>query len=152
MDVFSLHPYPANSSIPPSVTHPHSTTLGIADYARLVALLKDAFGAPLPIVYGEYGINTQIPVDDRVLYSGRRPPTIDPVSARRQAAYYIEAIRLAACQPLVRMLLFFHVTDEARLSGLQSGLFYPNNTPKASLTPVAAEARAAETGSFACPA
>jgi hypothetical protein len=150
MDMFSLHPYPANSSIPPSAIHPDSTTIGIGDYARLVMLLGDAFGAPLPIVYGEYGINTLIPPGKRGLYTGRRPPTIDPVSAARQAADYVEAVRLAACQPLVRMLLFFHVTDEARLTGLQSGLFYPNDTPKPSLATVAAAARAANAGKLSC--
>jgi hypothetical protein len=152
MDMFSLHPYPANSSIPPTASHPHSTTIGIADYDKLVGLLKAAFGAPLPIVYGEYGINTLIPRNERSLYTGHRAATIDPVSARVQAADYIEAIRLAACQPLVRMLLFFHVTDESRLSGLQSGLFYAGNTPKVSLTPVAAWAKAAESGAVRCPA
>jgi hypothetical protein len=150
MDMFSLHPYPANSSIPPSATHPGSTTIGIGDYDRLVMLLGAAFGAPLPIVYGEYGINTLIPPGKRDLYTGRRPPTIDPVSAARQAADYVEAVRLAACQPLVRMLLFFHVTDEARLTGLQSGLFYPNDTPKPSLAAVAAAAQAANAGRLSC--
>jgi hypothetical protein len=151
MDMFSIHPYPANSSIPPTVPHPHSTTIGIADYDRLVALLTSAFGTPLPIVYGEYGVDTDIPRAERSLYSGRRPPRIDPVSARRQAADYIEAIRLAACQPLVRMLLFFHVTDESRLTGLQTGLYYPNNTPKPSLASVARWARAAEAARLTCP-
>jgi len=150
MDMFSLHPYPANSSIPPTATHPDSTTIGIGDYDKLVRLLSGAFGAPLPIVYGEYGINTLIPPGKRDLYTGRRPPTIDPVSAARQAADYVEAVRLAACQPLVRMLLFFHVTDEARLTGLQSGLFYPNETPKPSLAAVAAAARAANAGKLSC--
>jgi len=151
MDMFSLHPYPANSSVPPTVPHPHSTTIGIADYDRLVALLASAFGAPLPIVYGEYGVDTTIPPAERRLYSGHRAPTIDPVSARTQAADYIEAIRLAGCQPLVRMLLFFHVTDESRLTGLQTGVYYPNNRPKPSLASVAFWARAAESRKLTCP-
>jgi hypothetical protein len=141
MDMFSLHPYPANSSIPPTVSHPDSTTIGIADYGKLVALLRAAFGAPLPIDYGEYGINTIIPRSERDLYSGHRPRSIDPVSAATQAKDYVEAIRLVACEPLVRMLLFFHVTDEASLTGLQSGLYYPDNRPKPSLTSVARAAR-----------
>jgi hypothetical protein len=150
MDMFSLHPYPPNSSVPPSVGHPGSTTIGIADYDKLVALLRGAFGAPLPIVYGEYGINTLIPPPERHLYTGRRAPTIDPVSAATQGADYVEAIRLAACQPLVRMLLFFHVTDEASLTGLQSGLYYPNNRPKPSLAEVARWARDAASGAIRC--
>ena len=48
------------------------------------------------------------------------------MSEARQADDYVEAIRLAACQPLVRMLVFFHVTDESALTGLQTGLYYPN--------------------------
>lgn len=150
MDIFSLHPYPANSSIPPTVVHKNSTTIGIADYPRLVSLLSRAFGAPPPIIYGEYGINTVIPVDKRRFYEGHRPPSIDPVSATTQAEYYVEAIKLAACQPLVRMLLFFHVTDEPRLTGLQSGVFYADNTPKRSLAAVARWARRAQSRQVAC--
>jgi hypothetical protein len=150
MDLFSLHPYPADSSIPPTIVHRHSTTIGIADYPRLVSLLRGAFGAPPPIIYGEYGINTVIPPDKRHFYEGHRPRSIDPVSAATQAEYYVEAIRLAACQPLVRMLLFFHVTDEPLLSGLQSGVFYANNTPKRSLATVARWARRAESRQISC--
>ncbi len=152
LDLFSLHPYPANSSIPPTAAAPRSTSLGIADYGRLVALLTGAFGAPPPIVYGEYGIETTIPAAKRGLYAGHRPANLDPVSAARQAGDYIEAIDLAACQPLVRMLLFFHVTDESRLTGLQTGLFYPDDTPKPSLVPVARWAGVAEAGTPVCAA
>ena len=49
------------------------------------------------------------------------------------------------------MLLFFHVTDESRLTGLQTGLFYPDNTPKPSLDPVSAGAADAERGELTCP-
>ena len=43
-DLFSIHPYPANSSIPPTARDPHSTSIGIADYPKLVWLLTRAFG------------------------------------------------------------------------------------------------------------
>jgi hypothetical protein len=36
------------------------------------------------------------------------------------------------------MLFLFHVTDEADLAGLQSGLFYASGDPKPSLDPVRA--------------
>ncbi len=149
-DLFSIHPYPANSSIPPTARDPHSTSIGIADYPKLVALLTQAFGHPPPIVYGEYGIQTEIPRAEQSLYSGRRALSIRPVSEERQADDYVEAIRLAACQPLVRMLVFFHVTDESELTGLQTGLYYPNDSPKRSLRRVASWARAAENGQVRC--
>ena len=150
LDLFSIHPYPANSSIPPSATDPHSTSIGIADYPKLVRLLTRAFRKPPPIVYGEYGIQTRIPRSELDLYSGVRPRSIRPVSETRQADDYVDAIRLAACQPLVRMLIFFHVTDESALTGLQTGLFYPNGRPKRSLGRVAAAAGAAEKGKVKC--
>jgi hypothetical protein len=149
-DLFSIHPYPVNSSIPPTAASPHSTSIGIADYPRLVALLKQAFGHAPPIVYGEYGIQTVIPRSELDLYSGRRPSTIRPVTESRQADDYVEAIHLSACQPLVKMLIFFHVIDESQLTGLQTGLFYPNDRPKRSLDRVAGAAKAAETGQVRC--
>jgi hypothetical protein len=149
-DLFSIHPYPPNSSIPPTATDPHSTSIGIADYPKLVRLLTHAFGTPPPIVYGEYGIQTQIPRSELSLYSGVRPPAIRPVSEERQADDYVTAIHLAACEPLVRMLVFFHVTDESALTGLQTGLFYPNGKPKRSLDRVAAHAESAERGQVQC--
>jgi hypothetical protein len=150
LDLFSIHPYPSNSSIPPTVPDPHSTAIGIADYPKLVRLLQSAFGAAPPIVYGEYGIQTEIPRAEQSLYSGVRARSIRSVTALRQAVDYVEAIDLAACQPLVRMLIFFHVTDESRLTGLQTGLFYPDNSPKRSLGPVAASAQEAERGQVRC--
>lgn len=150
LDLFSIHPYPANSSIPPTARDPHSTSIGIADYPKLVRLLTRAFGRPPPIVYGEYGIQTEIPRAELDLYSGRRARSIRPVSEARQADDYVEAIRLAACQPLVRMLVFFHVTDESELTGLQTGLYYPDEKPKQSLRRVAAWAQSAENGQVRC--
>ena len=44
------------------------------------------------------------------------------------------------------MLIFFHVTDDAPLDGMQAGLYYPNETPKRSLAPVAASIAEAEHG------
>ena len=46
------------------------------------------------------------------------------------------------------MLLFFHVIDETRPRGLQTGVYYADGTPKPSLAPIVAASRqdAAETG------
>src|SRR5581483_2860256 len=130
MDVFDQHIYEASSSLPPSMTHPNSTTVGAADYLRLVAALGQAFdgtaqaGSSLPIVYGEYGVESIIPSSEASHYTGHESATSKPVDEATQAAYYIQAMKLAMCQPNVVGLMLFHVEDEADLAAWQSGLFY----------------------------
>jgi hypothetical protein len=156
MDMFSLHPYPENSSIPPTFAHPQSTSIGLADYDKLVALLGDAFdgtaqaGSSLPIAYGEYGLQTVIPAAKRGAYTGSEQPTIRPIDEQRQADAYVNAIAIAACQPTVRMLFFFHVSDEPQLERLQTGVYHADDTPKSSLAPVAQAAREAANGRSRC--
>ena len=150
LDMFSMHPYPEDSSIPPTFGHPKSTSIGLADYGKLTSLLGAAFGKAPPIVYGEYGIETTIPPSESQAYTGTEPPTTGAVDVATQRAYYVKAIELAACQPLVRMLLFFHVSDEARLEGLQSGLFYADGQPKPDLGAVARAARDSADGKLKC--
>jgi hypothetical protein len=138
MDGFSFHPYGESSSTPPTFAHASGTSLGLSDYDKLVALLGQAFdgtkqrGTTLPIVYDEYGVDSQIPVAKRSFYGGREPATTKPVSEGVQAAYYREALELAACQPTVRGFLIFHVTDETDYNRWQSGVYYADGTPKAS--------------------
>ena len=50
------------------------------------------------------------------------------------------------------MLLFFHVQDEAALTGLQTGVYYADDEAKASLPRVAAAAKSAEAGRVHCSA
>lgn len=148
MDALSVHPYGESPRIPPTLAHPRVTSIGIADYPKLVALLEQAFdgtaqpGRDLPLVYGEYGVETVIPPDKAQLYTGSEPVT--PVDEQTQARFYVQAIRMAACQPTVRMLLLFHVTDETKLEGLQSGVRYADGAPKSSLGPVREAALAAD--------
>jgi hypothetical protein len=126
--------------VPPTRSHPYTTTIGIADYHKLRNLLSTAFagthqaGRDLPIVYGEYGVETTIPTAKADLYTGSE--VVKTASEQAQAGYYRTAIELAACQPTVRLLLFFHVEDEPRLEGLQSGTRYADGTAKSSLAPV----------------
>jgi hypothetical protein len=140
MDALSIHVYGDSQRVPPTLAHPRSTTIGIADYDKLVALLRESFagtaqpGAKLPIVYGEYGVETTIPKDKAYLYTGRE--VTSPVDEATQATYYEQAIRMAEDQPTVRMLFLFHVVDETRLEGLQSGTRYADGSPKASEAPV----------------
>src|SRR5262245_48518362 len=138
MDAFVIHPYGDTSSQPPSPGHPNTTSIGVADYAKLVALLGAAFdgtaqpGSSLPIVYGEYGVETDIPAGKASLYTGDEPAATRPVSEATQAAYYQEALALAFCQPTVATFLVFHAQDERERPGWQSGLFYADGTPKSS--------------------
>lgn len=148
MDALSVHPYGESPRIPPTLEHTRVKSIGIADYGKLVDLLGQAFdgtaqpGRELPIIYGEYGVESVIPAAKAGLYTGRE--VIRAVSEAIQAQYYGEAIRLAACQPTVRMLLLFHVVDEPQLEGLQSGLRYADGSPKSSLEPVRSAALAAD--------
>lgn len=139
MDGFVIHPYGDHSSQPPTVAHPLGTTIGVADYEKLVALLAEAFdgtaqaGSTLPIVYGEYGVESQIPASKASLYAGTEPTTTRPVPEATQAAFYEQALALAFCQPNVQTFLVFHAQDERERPGWQSGVRYVDGTPKGSL-------------------
>jgi hypothetical protein len=147
MDAFAIHPYGDNSSVPPSVPHPTTTTIGIADYDKLVKLLGTAFdgtaqlGSTLPIVYGEFGVETIIPPEKAGLYTGTEPASVKPVDEATQAAFYREALELTFCQPNVSTFLFFHAVDEVGLPQWQSGMFYADGTPKSNLAAVSAATR-----------
>ena len=71
-----------------------TTSIGVADYPKLVALLGEAFdgtaqpGSTLPIVYGEFGVESQIPASKSALYTGDEPTTTKPVDEATQATYY----------------------------------------------------------------
>ena len=138
MDGLAFHPYPDNSSQSPDFAHPRSTTIGLADYGKLVALLAEAFdgtaqpGSSLPILYDEFGIESIVPDGKRQLYSGNEPTTTKPVDEYQQAAFYEVGLRLAFCQPTVAGVLLFHSHDEEALLSWQSGVYYADGTPKAS--------------------
>jgi hypothetical protein len=147
MDALAIHPYPENSSIPPTLAHPNSTPIGVADYTKLVGLLGKAFdgtaqpGSTLPILYAEYGIETQIPSTKASLYKGREAATIKPVPEATQATYYRQALAMSFCQPNVMGVFILHAIDENDLDRWQSGVYYTDDTPKSSLPTVRASAR-----------
>jgi len=159
MDALALHPYEDNSSVAPTAgVHPNTTTISLADYDKLVALLGATFdgtgqaGSTLPIYFDEFGVESQIPVAKQQLYSGVEPTTTKPVPEPTQAAYYRQAIQLAFCEPNVRGLFLFHGIDETALSAWQSGLYYADDTPKSSLAPVRLALEEARRGVVAqCP-
>ena len=147
MDAFAYHPYMERADLPPMFRHPRSKTLTIADYGKLVSVLKRAFdgtpqkGSTLPLVYAEFGVESEVPASLQSLYSGSEPATTHPVPEAMQAKYYAEAMHLAACQPTVRAFMVFRLIDSPFLSSFQSGLYYADRqTPKSSRDAVAAAA------------
>jgi hypothetical protein len=147
MDAFSYHPYMERSNLPPTFRHVRSKTVTIADYGKLVSALNRAFvgtkqkGSTLPIVYDEFGVESQVPSAYASQYTGSEPRTTHPVNQTTQAKYYAQGFHLAACQPNVRTLMVFRLIDSPFLAGWQSGVYYADRqTPKSSLRPVAASA------------
>jgi hypothetical protein len=101
-------------------------------------------------VYGEYGVESSIPASEARNYTGKE--NAKPVDEATQAAYYIQAMKLAMCQPNVVGIMLFHVEDESGLPGWQSGLFFADGTAKSSLDPVRVAAAAARAGTLtSCP-
>jgi len=138
MDAFAINVYSDNSSVPPTVAHPNTTSIGVADYDKLVALLGQAFdgtaqrGSDLPILYGEYGVESEIPAAKAGLYTGTEPTTTKPVPETTQAQYYEQALAMAFCQPNVETMLLFLSRDERARAAWQSGVYYVDGTPKSS--------------------
>ena len=156
MDMFAIHPYLIPSKLPPTFAHPNTTTIGVADYPKLVKLLTNAFrgtgqrGRTLPIVYDEFGYQSQIPQPLRFVYKNLgTKAAADAISESLQAKYYAQAFALAACQPTVAGMLIFHVVDERDARAWQSGIYYGNGRPKTSLPAVRAAALAAQAGTLA---
>ena len=123
----------------PDFAHPNSTTIALADYDKLVELLEEAFdgtaqeGGDLPILYTEFGVQTEIPEEKRDVYTNLESPVAnDAVPESTQEEYYRQAFELVCDQENVEGLYIFHVWDEPDLLGWQSGLYYADRTPKSS--------------------
>ena len=139
MDAFAHHPYLERSEVPPEFEHPRTTTISLADYGKLVDLLSEAFdgtaqeGGDLPILYTEFGVQTEIPPEKRDAYTNHESPAAaDAVPEATQAEYYRRALELVCEQETVEGIYIFHVWDEPDLAGWQSGPFYADQTPKSS--------------------
>ena len=155
MDGLAFHPYADSSGQSPGTPHPKSTTIGLADYDRLIQTLAAAFdgspqsGTTLPILYDEFGVESRIPAGKAKAYSGAEPVTTRPVDEITQGQYYGQALQLAFCQPNVVGILLFHSQDEAALPSWQSGVYYADGTPKTSLYAVRDALSRARGGSIA---
>jgi hypothetical protein len=139
MDAFAHHPYLERSETPPDLAHPNTTTISLADYDKLVGLLGEAFdgtaqeGSDMPILYTEFGVQTEIPEAKQSAYTNLdSPAAADVVSEDVQADYYRQAVEIACDQPTVEGIYIFHIWDEPDLLGWQSGPYYADQTPKSS--------------------
>jgi hypothetical protein len=157
MDIFAIHPYLERSRLPPTTEHPIGTSIGIADYDKLVRLLGEAFdgtaqkGSDVPIAYTELGVQAQIPDEHREPYTNLQSPlALDAVDEETQAEYYRQAFELASCQDNVVGILIFHLLDEPDLNRWQSGVYYADGTPKSSLEEVRDAAEEARDGKVDC--
>src|SRR5262249_9522866 len=107
-------------------------------------------GSTLPIVYAEFGVQSQLPAAKQSLYTGAEPQTTHPVSEEQQARFYAEAMHLTACQPTVRAFLVFRLIDSVELPDWQSGIYYADGDPKTSRAAVAAAADRAREAPVGC--
>ena len=153
MDMLAIHPYgDTNRQAPRDSAHPNTTSIGLADYDKLGALLGEAFdgtaqpGSTLPILYAEFGVQTEVPAAKASLYTGTEPATTTGVPEAMQATFYRQAVEMAFCQPNVRGIFFLHTRDEPDLDRWQSGVFYADGSPKSSLPTLALAAVQARRG------
>jgi len=109
VDAFGHNPYPTNALEPPAAVHAPGF-VGEGDYARLVRVLRGAFGRTPEIWYLEDGFQSSVPARLQSHYDGHENvSTITPAQQARQLAL---AIRLASCQPRVHAFFNFELVDE----------------------------------------
>ena len=91
-------------------------------------------GSTLPIVYDEFGVETQIPPAKAALYTGTEPATTKPVDEATQGdATTARRSRSPSASRTSTALFLFHAFDESDLDRWQSGVYYADGTPKSSL-------------------
>ncbi len=124
----------------------------LGDLPRLTAALASGFGgtvqtgASLPLLVDSLAFPSTIPADKSSLYPAFPASAL---SESAQASAYAAALATLACQPTVVSVLIAALSD-AGASGGQSGLYYPDGTPKTSLEPVLHAVSAAQTAPGAC--
>jgi|1185.fasta_scaffold00366_4 hypothetical protein len=136
MDELAFHPYPSRNEDTPDVGYIWPNA-GLPNLDRIKQAVWDAFQGtaqptvvesgksftrPLKFDLDEVGWQVEIPPELAPLYHGTELRTVVPVDEDAQAEYYTDAIDTVACDPAVRLLSFFHLTDEFDLAAWQSGL------------------------------
>jgi hypothetical protein len=143
MDELAFHPYPATNTDSPEVGYKWPNA-GLPNLGRIKQAFWDAFHGTAQPTFAETGVKTLgTPVKfvlDEVgwqvaplpslasFYFGTETETGRLVGEATQAQYYSQSIILAECDPSVRLLSFFLLTDEPNLHGWQSGLVRPDGS------------------------
>jgi hypothetical protein len=150
MDELAFHPYPSRNDDSPDVGYVWPNA-GLSNLDRVKQAVWDAFHGtaqptvvesgksftrPLKLDLDEVGWQVAIPTELAPLYHGTESRGLVPVDEDTQAEYYTDAIDSAACDPSVRLLSFFHLTDELDLDRWQSGLLRADGSQRPSYTAV----------------
>jgi hypothetical protein len=140
MDELAFHPYPARNEDAPGVGYAWPNA-GLPNLDRVKQAVWDAFNGtrqptvaergnrsakPLKLDLDEVGWQVEIAPELVPMYHGVE--TNGTVDEDTQARYYSQIINMAACDPSVRMLSFFHLMDEYDLDRWQSGLVRADGT------------------------
>jgi len=150
MNALAVHPYPNPNGNPPPAPdkagYDNPGFYGIPQLSRVKQATYDAFHGTaqpttmngLKLVIDEVGYQSN--ENGNPQYTGTESsPT---VSESQQATYYARVVKLYACDPTIQAVLFFHLIDEKNLNvtptsgGWQSGLEYPDGSPKPSYNAV----------------
>lgn len=148
MDEFAFHPYPSSSRDPVTTGYVWPNA-GMPNLDRIKQAVWDAFHGTAQTPFAEPGKTFSKPLVfdlDEVgwqvgilpalagLYSGaENTPTTDEAT---QAQIYGDLVKQAACDPTVRLLNFFHLSDEVDLKAWQSGLMRADGSRRPSYTAV----------------
>jgi hypothetical protein len=145
MDELAFHAHPERDTQPVGFSSSWPK-VGLTDLARLKQAVWDAFNGTAQPTFAESRRSVVLPVlqlriaevgwqvgvvpSAQGAYVGtENVPTTDE---DRQAANYVDAVRMLACDPSVRSLLFFGLIDESDLSRWQAGLLRADGSPRPS--------------------
>jgi hypothetical protein len=126
MDGFSIHPYPDPENRAPDRASDWPQ-VNMADLHRIKQAISDAFaGTPQKTIEGGLPLHIdeiayQVPTEGKPGYTGSEAASVNLVSEQEQAEFYAKLVNMAACDPQIASLNFFHFIDEKSRVGFQSG-------------------------------
>jgi hypothetical protein len=149
MDELAFHAHPERDTQPVGYSSSWPK-VGLTDLARLKQAVWDAFNGTAQPTFAETGRSVVLPVlqlriaevgwqvgvvpSAQGAYVGtENVPTTDE---EKQAANYVDAVRMLACDPSVRSLLFFGLVDEPDLARWQAGLLRADGSLRPSYSAV----------------